>query len=119
MIEFGTEGAKAGFDVAETFAEGELGEGEGQKLIATGEVSESLIAVVASDAVVEFATREEVEKLGENRASGKHRRYSSPGQVVGEAKISPRKLKSCTRKNERKANVFKQLRRMADALAGQ
>ena len=119
VIEFGTKGAKAGFDVAETFAEGELGEGKCQKLIATGEVSESLIAVIANDAVVEFASREEVEKLGENRASGKHRRYSNPGRVVGEAKISPRKLKSCTKKNERNANDFKQLRRMADSLAGQ
>jgi len=88
----GSEGAEAGFDVAEAFAEGELGEGEGEEPIVAGEVAESTIAVVAFRAVVETVAREEVEELSENGGSGEHRRVSRLGWESAEAEVSPTKL---------------------------
>ena len=49
VIELGRDGAEARFDVAEAFAEGELGEGEAEKLIAARESPQLVVAVVVTD----------------------------------------------------------------------
>ena len=66
VISFSTQCVQTGFDVAEAFAEGELGEGEREKLIAAGESAMTLMATVTSNARVEFMTRQIVHQLGKN-----------------------------------------------------
>jgi len=63
VVEFGLDGVEAGFDVAEAFAEGELGEREGEELIAAGEPTGPGVAAVASDAGVEFVAWKELHEL--------------------------------------------------------
>jgi hypothetical protein len=72
VIELGLDCAEAGLDVAEALAEGELGESETKKLIATGESARPGIATVTVDAGVEIVPGKELHQLGENQRTGVH-----------------------------------------------
>ena len=80
VVQFGPEDAEAGFDVAEAFAEGELGEGQAEELIAAGESARSAVAVVAADAGVELVTGQELHQLGEHQRTGVHDWHSTAGE---------------------------------------
>ena len=73
VIEFGAEGGEAGFDVAETFPPGELGEGEDEELFVSGEFADAEVAVVTGDTLVEFVFGKEIQELGEDGATFVHR----------------------------------------------
>lgn len=66
-------------DVAEAFAERELGEGECKKLIAAAEAARPTVAAVTTDAGVELMTRQVVHQLGEYELAGQHREVSTSG----------------------------------------
>lgn len=72
MVSFTADGIQTGDDVAQALAEGELGEGEGQKLIATGEPTRPMIPAVTTDAGVEFMTGQVVHQLGKDKLTGQH-----------------------------------------------
>ena len=73
MIEFGLQGAQACFDLAETFSVGKLSEGHAKKLIEAGKSSDSVIALIPPDTLVEFVFGQKVHELRENDSSRIHR----------------------------------------------
>jgi hypothetical protein len=73
MIEFGLQGAQACFDFAETFSVGKLSEGHAKKLIEAGKSSDSVIALIPPDTLVEFVYGQKVHELRENDSSRIHR----------------------------------------------
>jgi len=79
VISFSTQCVQTSFDVAETFAEGELSEGEREKLIAARESAMTLMAAVTSNARVKFMTRQIVHQLGKNELAVQHRTNSTVG----------------------------------------
>ena len=79
VVAFFFDGMQAGFDVAKTFAVGELGEGHGQELIATGEPAMSAMVAVTTNARVEIVTRQVVHQLREDELTRKHVRCSTIG----------------------------------------
>ena len=92
VIELGAKGREAGFDVAQTFAPGQLGEGEHEELLVGGEFAAAEVAVVTGDTLVELVFGEEVEKLGEDGATFVHKvenrrnAGSHPQGIVAELK---------------------------------
>ena len=54
VIEFRAEGRQTGFDVAQTFAPGQLGEGQHEELFVGGQFADAEVAVVTGDTLVEF-----------------------------------------------------------------
>ena len=92
VIEFRAEGRQTGFDVAQTFAPGQLGEGQHEKLFVGGEFANAAVAMVTGDTLVELVFGEEVEELGEDDATFVHKvenRQSAvehPRKVVAELK---------------------------------
>ena len=73
VIEFWAEGRQTGFDVAQTFAPGQLGERQHEELFVSGQLADAEVAVVAGDTLVEFVFGQEVEELGEDGATFVHR----------------------------------------------
>ena len=73
VVEFRAEGRQAGFDVAQTFAPRQLGEGQHEKLFVGGEFANAAVAVVTGDTLVELVFGEEVEELGEDGATFVHK----------------------------------------------
>ncbi len=69
MVQFGLQGAKTGFDIAEAFAIGELGEGHGEKLVETGEGPDPVVPCIAANRFVEFVPGKEVQDLSEDDSS--------------------------------------------------
>ncbi len=72
VIELALHGAQAGFDVAETLAESQLGKGETKKLIEAGKAAQFVIAAVPHDALAELVRRDMIDQLGEDGAADKH-----------------------------------------------
>ena len=72
MIKLGLLGTETGFDIAETFAVGELSKGQTKELIPAGEIFDVAIALVAIDTNLKLVGREEVHELGENRSAKIH-----------------------------------------------
>ncbi len=73
MIQFALQGAQACFDLAETFSVGKLSKGHAQKLIEAGKSSDSVIALIPPDTLVEFLLGQKVHELGENDSPRIHR----------------------------------------------
>ena len=73
VIKFWTERGQTGFDVAETFAPGELGESEHEEVFVSGEFADKEVAVVTGDTLVELVLGEEVQELGEDSATFVHK----------------------------------------------
>src|ERR1035437_10115296 len=72
VIELALHGAQAGFDVAETFAECQLGKSQAKELIQAGKAAQFVITAVPHDALVELVRRDVINQLGEDGAAGKH-----------------------------------------------
>ncbi len=72
VVETSLVGPEAGFDVAKTFPERELGEGHGQELIPAGKPLGSVIALVSQDALLELVGGEKRNQLGKDGFAGIH-----------------------------------------------
>jgi hypothetical protein len=79
MVQFGRTGAQTGFDVAQTLAERQLSKGQAEKLVAAREAACPTIAPIATNAGVEFVTRQEVHQLGKHQLTGVHESSSILG----------------------------------------
>jgi hypothetical protein len=66
MIKLGLLGTKTGFDIAETFAIGELSKGQTKELIPAGEIFDVAIALVSIDANLKLVGWEKVHELRKN-----------------------------------------------------
>lgn len=73
VVEFRAEGCQAGFDVAQTFAPGQLGKRQHEELFISGEFADAAVAVVTDNTLVELVFGEEVEELGEDGATFVHK----------------------------------------------
>ena len=73
VAEFWAAGQQAGFDVAKTFAPGELGERQDEQMFASGKFAGTEVAVITGDTPVEFILGQEVQELGEDGAALVHR----------------------------------------------
>ncbi len=67
VVELWLHGPQAGFNIAQAFAAGDLGEGHGQELVLAGKAVRVAVAAVAGHAPPEFMLREEVHQLGKDR----------------------------------------------------
>jgi hypothetical protein len=65
-------GAQTGFDIAETFATGELSKSPTKELIPAGEFFDVAIALVAIDANLKLVGREKVHELREDGSAKIH-----------------------------------------------
>jgi hypothetical protein len=63
---------QARFDITQAVLVRILSHAHYKKLIVTGKVPDSVITLILGDSFVEFSTRYELHKLGENRFSGIH-----------------------------------------------
>mgnify|MGYP001328468049 FL=1 len=72
VIQLGLLGAQTGFDIAKTFAVGELSKGQTQELIPAGEILDVAIAVVTIDAKLKLVGRKQVHQLRENGSAKIH-----------------------------------------------
>src|ERR1035437_2762156 len=92
VIELRAEGRQTGFDVAQTFAPRQLGEGQHEELFVSGQLADAEVAVVTGDTLVEFVFGQAVEELGEDGATFVHKvknrrnAGSHPQGVVAELK---------------------------------
>ena len=73
VIEFRAEGCQTGFDIAQAFAPGQLGEGQHEELFVSGEFADAEVAVITGDTLVELVFGEVVEELGEDGATFVHK----------------------------------------------
>jgi len=73
VIELRAEGRQTGFDVAQTFAPGQLRESQNEKLFVGGQFADAEVAAVTGDTLVELVFGEEVQELGEDSATFVHR----------------------------------------------
>src|SRR3974377_654801 len=65
--------AQTGFDIAKTFAVGQLSEGHAQELIPTGEAFDVVVAVIAIHANLKLVARDIVHELSQNGSCRVHR----------------------------------------------
>src|SRR5229473_769186 len=72
MIELGLLSTKTSFDIAETFAIGELSKGQTKELIPAGEIFDVAMALVSIDANLKLVGGEEVHELRENGSALVH-----------------------------------------------
>ena len=72
MIKLGLLGTQTGFDIAETFAVGELSKGQTKELIPAREIFDVAIALISIDTNLKLVGREKVHELGENGSAKIH-----------------------------------------------
>jgi hypothetical protein len=72
MVELGLEGSQTRLDVAEAFAEGQLGEGEAEELIPAREAARATVAAIPPHARVEVVAGQEIHELSEHELPGVH-----------------------------------------------
>jgi hypothetical protein len=98
VIELRAEGSQSGFDVAQTFAPGQLRESENEELFVGGQLADAEVAAVTSDTLVEFVFGEEVQELGEDGATfvhkveNRHVAVNHPRKLV--AKLKSKKVRT-------------------------
>ena len=73
VIETRTERRQTGFNVAETFAPGQLGESQDEEMFVRGEFTDAAVAVITRDTLVELVFGKMLQELGEDRATLIHR----------------------------------------------
>ena len=73
VIEFWAERGQTGFDGAQTFTPGELGESEHEAVFVGGEFADEEVAAVAGDTLVEIVLGKEIQELGEDSATFVHK----------------------------------------------
>jgi hypothetical protein len=92
VIELWAEGRQTGFDVAQTFAPGQLCKRQHEELFVGGQLADAEVAVVTGDTLVELVLGQEVEELGEDGATFVHKvknRWNAgchPQEIVAELK---------------------------------
>jgi hypothetical protein len=72
MVELGLLSTKTSFDIAKTFAIGELRKGQTKELIPAGEIFDVTIALVPIDAYLKLVGWEELHELRENGSALVH-----------------------------------------------
>src|SRR5438094_7132329 len=72
VVQFASQSAQAGLDIAQALAISELRKGHRQYLVPTGKSPEVRVAVVASDTLLKFFFGEMLDELRENGASRVH-----------------------------------------------
>lgn len=72
MVELLLHNAQTAYDVAKTFAIGQLGKCHAEKLIIACKRTSAVITVVAVDALAKFLLGQEIDDLGENRLALVH-----------------------------------------------
>ena len=77
MVKVPGHSAQAGLDIAQRFAEGELGEGHHQELIPAAEAPDAAIAVVALNTFAEFVPRKKRHELGKYQLTRVHESIQS------------------------------------------
>ncbi len=89
VIELAFHRAQAGFDIAETLAERQLGKRQTKELIEAGKSAQFIIAAIASHALVELVRRDMIHQLGEDGAAGEHAPLSEGNPRLGERDPQP------------------------------
>ena len=79
MIELGLDGAQTRLRVAQTFPIGELGEDHTKELIEAGKLAHPVVALIATNALVELVLGQEVHQLREHHLSRVHQPLLSTG----------------------------------------
>jgi hypothetical protein len=77
VVQLRPHGVQTRLDVAQTLAVGQLREGHAKELIATRESAHSTVAVVATDAAIEFVPWQKFHQLSKNDFAGVHRPFLS------------------------------------------
>jgi hypothetical protein len=91
VIELAADGTKARFDVAETFAVGQLRERHCEILIPAGQIFQVATTLVAGNALLELLVGKEFDQLREDSAPSVH-----PGLSLASAEDSPDSSESVT-----------------------
>ena len=78
VIEFGSQSAQTGFDVAQTLAPGQLGKSHDNELFVAGQPADAEVAAIALNTLVEFVLGQAVQQLGENGAAFVHKESGPP-----------------------------------------
>jgi len=92
VIELWAEGRQTGFDVAQTFAPGQLCKRQHEELFVGGQLADAKVAVVTGNTLVELVFGQEVEELGEDGATFVHKvknrwlAVKHPQEIVAELK---------------------------------
>jgi hypothetical protein len=110
VIEFGAKGGQAGFDIAQAFPPGQLGESQHQEMFISREFADTEVAIITGDALVEFVFGQEVHKLGEDGATFVHK-VENRGNAGSHLQGVVTKLKS------KKNQIAKMLRFYRDKIA--
>lgn len=95
VVAFTTDGVQAGDDVPEAFAEGQLGESQGEELIAARETAWPTMTAVASNAGIEIVPRKIVHELGKHKLTGEHGRNSILGKRSSQGGFWHDMFRSC------------------------
>jgi hypothetical protein len=74
VVQFRLHGAQARFDIPKAFAIRQLCEGHRQELVAAGEISDPVVATIATHAFVEIPFGNEIHQLSENQSALVHRK---------------------------------------------
>ena len=106
VIEFRAEGRQTGFDVAQTFAPGQLRKSQHEELFIGGQFADAEVAVITGDTLVELVFGEEVEELGEDGATFVHKVENRQLAVEHPRKVVA-KLKSKKDQTERKCRFYR------------
>ena len=72
MIQFGLGSPEARLDIAQTFPEGQLGEGHAEELVPAGERLGPMIAAISGNALAELVDRQVLDELREDGPSAVH-----------------------------------------------
>ena len=81
MVAFRPDSLQTGDDVAEAFAERQLGESQGEELITARETTGSSMTAVTSNAGIEIVPRKVIHQLGKHKLTAEHGSYSTLGNV--------------------------------------
>jgi len=103
VVEFWAKGRQAGFDIAQTFAPGQLGERQHEEVFVSGEFADAAVAVVTGDTLVELVLGQEVEELGEDGATFVHK-VANRGNAGCHPQGIVAELKS---KNDRTVKIYR------------
>lgn len=95
VVAFTTDGVQAGDDVPEASAESQLGESQGEKLIAAGETAWPTMTAITSNAGIEIVPRKVVHQLGEHELTGEHGKNSTLRRRASSSGFWHSKFRSC------------------------
>ncbi len=118
VIKFRAKRRQTSFDVAETFAPGQLSEGQHEKLLVSGEFADAEVAVIAGDTLVEIVLGQEVQELGEDGATFVHKLENWQTPVIHPQRVVV-KLKSKNAKTTKTRPFYRGKIGVSQNLTGQ